>query len=460
MSARGPGSLDDLVAVDGDQEQLGRLGCDLINRLFVLVRTTLLFDLNNEALQRPVRQLLESMERLAQAGETRAALGVVGDNLSLNQALLRPDPATYNNGQFLGRLYRRLQIQELELEVGIGEAGLRRFMERLRPVAEGKADTSTLADLAGIRLVPITEADAGGQSVEIDSRIQVLRTFAGAIAVTARVMALAEQGLRWSPSLVRRVAHDLADAATKEPDLLAGLVQLPVEGNRLGVHLVRTAVLTGLCAARLGLPRRVWAEAALIALCHHLARPDENAFHSEELLDMDRPVGETEPLHAALALCGGGGLNQALIRRVVGIYEAAGAGDPRLYHCAAPGDLLGQITALADRLVMLMDNLLPDEALRVLLVERQDEEPQLCRLLVGTVGLYPVGSLVELESGELAVVVKAPRGDGQLGRPVVQVIRGERTGLVDLSRTPELGGIVATRDPAQLGENVIQYFLL
>lgn len=458
MSKRSRGSLDDLMAVDRDHERLGRLGCELVNRLFVLARNTLLFDLNNEALSHPVAQLLSSLREAGQLGESRVALGVVGDNLSLNQALLKPDSATYNNGQFLGRLYRRLQAQELELDPGLSEEELRAFMSALRQVAEGKADPATLSELRGVRLVPLSDADAGGQSVEIDSRIQVLRTYAGSVAVVARVMALAAHGQRWSPSLLRRVGHDLADAAAREPDLLLGLLQLPVEGSRLGVHLVRCAILALLCVARLALPRRAGAEAALIALCHHLARPDERAFRGT-VPDTNLAVGETDPLTAALALCGGGGLNEGLIRRVVGVYEAAGQGRPGLYSNEQPGDLLGRITALGDRFAMLIETVRPDEALRLLLVERQLDEPVLCRLFVNTVGLYPVGSVVELESGATAVVVRAPRGRQQLSRPVVQLVRGG-SGLVDLSRTPELGAIVSTLDPAELGENVVHYFLL
>jgi hypothetical protein len=457
MDAPKGGSLEGLVAVDGGQEKIGRVGCDLINRLFVLTRNTLLFDLNNDALDRPVTVFLEALGELAELGEAKAALGVVGDNLSLNKGLLKPDPSTYRNGQFLHGIYRRLGAQEMVFDSDLAERDLRSFMAALREVVEGADDVSALSQLAGFQLVPLSEVDAAGEDVEIDRRIQVLRTFAGAVSVISRVMALADSGARWSPSLIRRVAHDLADASAREPDLALALLHLPVAGRRLGMHLVRTAVLSLLCTAGIGLPRRACVGSAMIALCHHLSRPSEEGLHADA---SDSAPGQTDPLAAALALCSRSGLNEGLIRCVVGIYEAAGRGDDRLYHAAESNDLLGRVTSLADRFSNLLDTLLPDEALRLVVSERREQDPPLCQVFVNTVGLYPVGSVVELESGAVAVVIKAPRRREQLLRPVVQVVRGASPAVVDLSEDAALGAIVRTRDPLELGENVVHYFLL
>jgi hypothetical protein len=320
-----------------------------------------------------------------------------------------------------------------------------------------------LTHLAGFKMIPLAGISAGSDTVEVDSRIQILRVFAGGIAFLARVMALAHSGLSWSPNMVRRVAHDLIDAARKEPDLLLGLLHLPVAQSRLGTHLVRVAVLAILCADKLGLPKKAQAEVAMIAFCHHLSQPDEEIFRSEEDLDLDElaPTRRTDPLAAALALCARGCLNEDLVRRVVGVYEATGAagGQRELYRKSGPAsDLLGRIVLLADRYVVLLDALQPDEALRVLLAELREREPDLTRIFVNAVGLYPVGTIVSLQSGARAVVVEAPRRKQQLLRPVVQLIDG---GLIDLSRDDRgHGAIVGTLAPETAAVNVTHFFLL
>jgi hypothetical protein len=167
-------------------------------------------------------------------------------------------------------------------------------------------------------------------------------------------------------------------------------------------------------------------------------------------------------LEAALALCTRGGLNQGLIRRVVGVYEATGVAVDRtgLYAEGAADDLLGRIVMLSDRFAALADALRPDEALRQLLVEHQESEPDLTRIFVSAVGLYPVGTVVQLESGAIGVVVEAPRSKGQLERPVVQIVEGGEQGLVDLSRDERYGKVVSTVPASEAKINVSHFFLL
>lgn len=450
------GTLEGLSAVDGAGDRLAGLGLDLVNRLFVLVRNTLLFDLNNRALDRPVAALLQTLGELAGHGERQAALTISTDNVALNKLLLKPDPATFANAGFLGRIYARVGALELAFDTGCTADQLRVFMEALRAVVEGRRDAAAMTEIPGVELVPLQEVGSDDEQ-EVDRRIQVLRAFAGAVAAMARVMALVEQGRRWSPAFVRRIAYDLSDAALHEPDLLLGLLHLPVSAAPLAAHLVRTAALAYLCVQRIGLDRKARAEAALVALSHHFVRPRE-ADYAAVVTD----EGGADPLEAALALCTRGGLNEGLIRRVVGIYEASGAmaGRRELYHTAASDDLLGRVVFMADRYTTLLDGLTPDQALRVLLHELQRREPELTLVFVSTVGLYPVGTTVRLASGELATVVQSPRRPEHLLAPVVRLNDDPAAGPLDLSRADRRGGGIARVDRPVDRHNVAHLFLL
>ncbi len=450
------------MTIDHDQgaeelDAVRRVGVDLVNRLFVLIKTTQLFEANNRAVEVPATRFLEALSALGALQEATASLGIVDDNLLLNRHLLKPDPATYLNGRSLARLYRRLKAQELEFDCALTRADLGAFMAALRRVLVGQEPSTLLDGLTGFRLVPVSEQAVEDDAVDLDPRVQVLRVFAASIAVMDRVMAIAARGQRWSPSLVRRVAHDLVDAARREPDLLLGLLLLPVQGSMLGAHLVRAAVLSTLVLQRTGLPRRNRVEVALVALYHHLGSP------AGDSLAEDEPArGAAEPLAAAVRLGSGGGLNRSLIECVVGVYEAAGAAvrQRRLYLAAPSENLLGRVVFIADRYAELLEGLRPDEALRALLVEEQEREPVLTRLLVNAVGLYPVGTVVDLESGARAVVVEAPRRRGQLLRPTVQIIEGGEPALIDLSQDRGHGRITGTVNTAESGLNVSHYFLL
>jgi len=86
-------------------------------------------------------------------------------------------------------------------------------------------------------------------------------------------------------------------------------------------------------------------------------------------------------------------------------------------------------------------------------------DPILIRTLIKAVGLYPIGTLVRLASGRLALVVGAPSDPDRCHRPIVQCIGPEEgsspPARIDLSeRTP--GGeptdrIVESLDPEEAG---------
>jgi hypothetical protein len=67
------------------------------------------------------------------------------------------------------------------------------------------------------------------------------------------------------------------------------------------------------------------------------------------------------------------------------------------------------------------------------------------------VGLYPVGSVVQLSGGELAVVIKP--GERDVSRPVVRVLRknGDAVApyVVSLDETPDQR-VVSVLDPADV----------
>jgi hypothetical protein len=87
------------------------------------------------------------------------------------------------------------------------------------------------------------------------------------------------------------------------------------------------------------------------------------------------------------------------------------------------------------------------------MVGRKDFDPLLLRVFVNALGVYPVGSLVELTTGETAIVDGPPSAPETLDRPRVRVVkRGqgalEPDAVIDLAAAPE-GQRVARALPAR-----------
>ncbi len=83
---------------------------------------------------------------------------------------------------------------------------------------------------------------------------------------------------------------------------------------------------------------------------------------------------------------------------------------------------------------------LPDEAMSALLQTKNEFDPTLLKLFVNWMGIYPVGTLVELQTGEVAQIFSAGSDPMRFRRPIVSILRDlngdflPRPILMDLSQ--------------------------
>jgi HD-GYP domain-containing protein (c-di-GMP phosphodiesterase class II) len=100
---------------------------------------------------------------------------------------------------------------------------------------------------------------------------------------------------------------------------------------------------------------------------------------------------------------------------------------------------------------------------------RRGMDPVIVKGFINLLGVFPVGTLVVLDTFELAIVHAAnPRPD-MISRPLVRVVSDDRGNvlfpghLVDLAEAREGGGfkrtIIKTEDPGRYGINVGDYFV-
>jgi hypothetical protein len=90
---------------------------------------------------------------------------------------------------------------------------------------------------------------------------------------------------------------------------------------------------------------------------------------------------------------------------------------------------------------------LPDEALAEMLKRKDWVDPTLLKIFVNWVGVYPIGTLVELQSGEIAQVFAGGSDPLRFQRPVVSILKDsqgqllDRPALLDLAEVNEKLGV-------------------
>jgi len=181
----------------------------------------------------------------------------------------------------------------------------------------------------------------------------------------------------------------------------------------------------------------------------------------------------------ARALVRIGGFNELVISRLIVAYESQIPADhppDDLYYGEIGANFMTHIIRMASRydgLTTASDAapaLRPDEAMKRILDDGgQVYAPFLAKLFVNSLGAYPVGSLVELDTGELGLVVNLPMEPVHFNRPQVKILidragqRIEFGDVLSLAETNRSGRFVRsverTYDARNFGISITGFFL-
>jgi len=392
------------------------------------------------------------LRSVRQFGEDGGPLRIrrVGPHLSVNGVRVPADPAFRLALDSLRHDLERWGLGGFELVRPLPPAALDALLDlypRLGdhldaaagPVAAPGGDAAVGAAWLpeGVRLLPPGDPASARSSAD-DLRDRARRAFFRALAVARTVVRqfavhrVAE--LRKS----RAAVHEMIDSLTEERFSLLGLTAIQDFDPYTFQHSVHVSVLSLALGQELGLPRRDLADLGVAALFHDIGKihvPKDVLQKPGGFDSSDWAVMKTHPLAGARALLRYGGSGELAMKVMLVSAEHHmrfdGSGYPRFGSDWSQG-LLARIVSLADCYDAMTASraymerpFTPDSVVRYMLENAgRLFDPDLLRLFVGKVGLFPVGSLVRLESGELALVVDPPAGVREVDRPRVRLLEG------------------------------------
>ncbi len=275
------------------------------------------------------------------------------------------------------------------------------------------------------------------------------------------VFEAARMGRLTDSSAARGLVEDVCDSVLRNPGALISLARLKTADSYTYMHSVAVCALMVALATQLGLDEQETREAGLAGLLHDIGKAkvplsilNKPGRLTDEEFDIVR--GHSAHGHAMLLACGdvGEGVLDACLHHHE---KMDGTGYPhrlqagaisRIACMAAICDVYDAVTS--DRSYKKAWD--PAEAVRRMAEWAGGHfDRSLFQAFVKSVGIYPVGSLVRLSSGRIAVVVDQSPA---LTTPKVKVFFSTKAQLrlvpevLDLSRTVN-EKIVAREDPAQ-----------
>jgi HD-GYP domain-containing protein (c-di-GMP phosphodiesterase class II) len=345
--------------------------------------------------------------------------------------------------------------------------------------------------ILGIEILPIDvetdrdESENGWDSIADlgELRRRARQTFFGAIRVARfQMSSLSGQSM---PALrrTRQVVHKIIDTLVEEEFSLLALTALKAFDAQTFLHSVNVCILATALGQRLGLNKRELSELGVAAFFHDLGKmnvPKPVLNKPGTFSPTEWEIMKTHPLEGVRTLFRSDQITELMMKvALVGLehhmrYDLTGY--PRMGDQWDIG-VMSRIVSIADcydamtsRRTYEKDRLIPHRVmLHMLGRSGKNFDPVLMRLFVGLMGLYPVGSLVELSAGDLALVVATDPADPV--RPLVRLVRtgsGETIPGSDLrlrrlaDRAVHRGDELPIRcalDPEPLGIDLAAYLL-
>lgn len=229
---------------------------------------------------------------------------------------------------------------------------------------------------------------------------------------------------------IEPLVEHIVDSIFRQQDALLPLSLLKSHDEYTFQHSVSVCTLMTSFARALDLPREIIHEIAIGALLHDVGKakvPDEILNKPAKLTDAEFDKMKSHVVQSKIILMGTPGISNIALDVAAQHHERFdGTGYPNKLK-GEQISLYGQMGAIVDVYDALTSNRCyhkgrpPTEALRKLLEwSKFHFKPELVQGFIRTIGIYPSGSLVRLESGRLAVV-QAQHPD-KLMQPTVKVM--------------------------------------
>ncbi len=262
----------------------------------------------------------------------------------------------------------------------------------------------------------------------------------------------AREGGTVSFKQARRAIQNIIDLMVDDEASILGLTTLRCHDQYTHNHSVNVSLLSIALANRAGYPKVELADLGLAALFHDMGKstiPMEVLNKPGEFTDEDWVAMRNHPTEGVLGLSKMRGITNLPGRMAAASFEhhmnLDFSGYPKL---TVPWtiSLTGRILTIADcydamtsSRVYRREPMSPSKVLNMMLSKSgKSFDAVLLKLFVNCVGILPIGSLVMLDTNELAVVLKPAVDKANTERPFVRVITDPQGNSVDHGREIDL----------------------
>jgi len=460
--------------------EIARNAKDIINQLAVFIRNAHVHDPGNVAVVSAIEKFISTVNPLIGQGNT-FTLELVGEFFYLNESRVRYSMEYLLNFDFLVREFKRRGLGSITLNSQITLQDMQLFLKPFIASSFSQTPFDALSEgtamIDSLSVGPLKKIKEEG---DFDIRKQVKKTYFNAVSFTQGVINKIKSGERVSIKKAKRVVENMVDMILEEEELLIGMTAIKDYDEYTYHHSVNVSILSVALGQRIGLSRKALTELGLVALFHDIGKmevPPEILNKPTNFDENEWKIVKKHPFWGVRAILKLKGLDPTSIKTAIVAFEHHlnydMTGYPKLSKPLSLDfysrivSLVDQYDAMTSARVYSRNPLAPDKSLSIMM-ERAGREldPILFKFFINMIGVFPIGTLVLLDTKELGLVY----GSNTMfqDRPRVLVIidnSGKRVkgDVVDLTEKESSGKyvrtIVKTMDPNKYRINLAEYML-
>ncbi len=462
------------------ERDLHRNAKDLVNQISVVLRTSQIHDTNNVALGSSINRLVAMINGLV-AQENIVVLELRGEFFYINEYRIRYPLEYLLNFDFMVREFRKHELGNITFKGSVRADDIKAFIKAFNAASFSQEPFTVLYEKMGdLRNIEIGKLKKVVEEDSLDVRKMVKKTYFNAVSFTRGVINKIKAGEKVNIKKAKRVVESMVDQILEEEQLLLGMTAIKDYDEYTYHHSVNVSILSVALGQRLGLGRRMLTELGMVALFHDIGKmeiPSEVLNKPTNFTDSEWQTIRKHPIWGLKAMLKLKKLDDLTIKSAIVAFEHHMhfdlSGYPRVRKTIEL-DLFSRIVSLADQYDAMTSArvysripLSPDKALSIMMERAGTQlDPLLFKFFTNMVGVYPIGSLVMLDTKELGLVCEC----NQLFplRPRVMIIvdragnriKGVVTDLTEKNQQDQfMRSIKKTMDPHKYRINLAEYLL-
>lgn len=464
----------------GEQEQR------LLTAFFVLYKTARIIDESNATFKRQAASFHEQLNRISEQSNTVFIKSIAG-RYFINDKMVRFDDKGPSQAITVVDEWETLGVGGVRFSPGITLEEIEQFFTFISKIKPSSENLESLSEqlkakkMSSVQLLSRVSTNSGevvSEELRREFRKGARSSFFKAMNVVQEVMVNTQNDRDINISKTKRVVHSLIDHITRDESSLIELTAIKDFDDYTYAHCTNVCVYSLTLGVRLGLDRSRLSQLGMSALFHDIGKvklpadlirkPD--AYDEDDWIQM-----QTHPQLGAKTILRNLKFDVHTARAARAALEhhinADYTGYPLLRYKKAPINLFSRVISIVDTFdaltsgrIYLRKPIPPEDVLKKMHYQMNVKfDAFLLKIFNDIIGIYPAGTVVLLNTDEIALVLT--NNETEKARPYIKVV-GNKDGLleqpewVDLSLEENANrSIVRKIDPERYGLDVKNFIL-